>query len=86
MPIHIKNSEAERLLAEIKAATGKDTEAVILDLLRCERARLKAERGARARKIREATRELQKAWAEAEVIDPRSPEEILDYDERGLPR
>jgi hypothetical protein len=32
-----------------------------------------------------ATREMQRLWRESPAIDPRSPDEILGYDENGLP-
>jgi antitoxin VapB len=89
MSINIKNKEADRLLAELKDATGKGASELILELLRAERARL-AEAGPateeeRVRRALEATREMQRLWRESPVIDPRSPDEILGYDENGLP-
>jgi antitoxin VapB len=89
MSINIKNREADRLLAELKHATGKGASELILELLRAERARLVAAKPAaedeRVRRALEATREMQRLWRESPVIDPRSPDEILGYDENGLP-
>ncbi len=39
MSINIKNKEAERLLAELKARTGRGTTDLLLDLLRQEHER-----------------------------------------------
>ncbi len=39
MSINLKNREAEVLLAELKAATGKGTSQIVLELLRREAAR-----------------------------------------------
>jgi antitoxin VapB len=89
MSINVKNKEADRLLAELKSATGKGASELILELLRAERARLAAAEPAteaeRVRRAIEATREMQRLWRESPVIDPRSPDEILGYDENGLP-
>jgi antitoxin VapB len=83
--INIKNKEAERLLAEIKARTGKGTSAVVLDLLRREHTRLtRAQEGEVARALQEM-REFQQRWRSLPVIDPRPPEELVEYDENGLP-
>lgn len=89
MSINIKNQEADRLLDELKSATGKGASELILELLRAERARLAAAEPAteaeRVRRAIEATREMQRLWRESPVIDPRTPDEILGYDENGLP-
>jgi antitoxin VapB len=86
MAMHIGNDEVERLLAEIAARKAKDRIEVLLELLRAEQQRLAAGTDERLNRVRAATRELQTTLAGAEVVDPRSPDEILDYDERGLPR
>jgi antitoxin VapB len=86
MSINIKNKEAERLLAEIKAQTGKGASAVVVDLLRREHERLQAERQRGATEALESMRTLQENWSKLPVIDPRAPDEIWDYDDDGLPR
>jgi antitoxin VapB len=90
MSINIKNKEADRLLAELKSATGKGASEVVLDLLRREHARIAADQPSRPDKaeverILAVTREMQRLWRESPVIDPRTPDEILGYDENGLP-
>jgi antitoxin VapB len=90
MSINIKNKEADRLLAELKSATGKGASEVVLDLLRKEHAKITADQSPRPDKaeverILEVTREMQRLWRESPVIDPRTPDEILGYDENGLP-
>ena len=86
MSINIKNKEVERLLEEIKARTGKGTSAVMLDLLRRERERLNHHQEREIAEGLASMRKLQEEWRRLPVIDPRSPEEIWDYDENGLPR
>jgi len=90
MSINIKNKEADRLVTEIKKLTGKGASEVVLELLRAERARLEAgehaeEKEERVRRALEATREMQRLWQESPVVDPRPIDEILAYDENGLP-
>ena len=89
MSINIKNKEADRLLAELKKSTGKGASELILELLRAEQARLAARKPVaeeeRIKRALEATREVQRLWRESPVIDPRTPDEILGYDENGLP-
>jgi antitoxin VapB len=90
MSINIKNREADRLLAELKRTTGKGASELVLNLLRKEHARIARESRPRPDKaeverILAATREMQRLWRESPVIDPRTPDEILGYDENGLP-
>lgn len=85
MSINIKNKEAERLLAEIKQRTGKGTSQVVLDLLRAEHARLDE----KLRKQIADDLEWLKQWR-AKVMAERLPDappidEILQWDENGLP-
>ena len=83
MSINIKNREAEALLVELKAATGKGTTALLLDLLRAE-----AERSRRLRNLdarRERIREICREAAAKLPKDPPSPDEIIGYDEGGMP-
>jgi hypothetical protein len=90
MSINIKNKEADRLLAELKRTTGRGASELVLDLLRKEHARITRDRAAPAERaeverILAATREMQRLWRESPVIDTRTPDEILGYDENGLP-
>lgn len=84
MSINIKNREAETLLAEIKAATGKGTSRLVLDLLRKEADHLRKQReiGRRRRRIETISRRYIKRLP----ARPATPEEIVGYDEDGLPR
>jgi hypothetical protein len=86
MSINIKNKEAERLLGEIKARTGKGTSAVVLDLLRREHERLQTDEERKLAKALADDRELRERWNARPLVDPRPIEEILAYDENGLPK
>lgn len=83
MSINVKNREAEALLGEIKAATGKGTTELLLELLRAEAGRQRKARDIddRRRRIEEICRRYQARLPER----LETPEEIIGYDEDGLP-
>jgi antitoxin VapB len=84
MALSIKNAEAERLARELARATGESlTEAVT----RALRDRLVRETGrsANTEQWLNGIREIQREVAELPVVDAREPDEILGYDEHGLP-
>lgn len=82
MALSIKNDEADRLARELAAVTGESlTEAVVLALReRLGRQQRLAGPGMRARLAR-----LADELAELPTLDDRSAEEIIGYDEHGLP-
>ena len=83
MPISIKDPETDRLARALAAATGESlTEAIrraLQDRLDRETRRSRAGIGAEIRRIQERLSRLP-------VLDPRSAEEIVGYDDHGLPR
>lgn len=83
MALSIKHPEADRLARELTACTGETlTEAVVVAL----RERLTRERGrAHAPALREELAAVRHRCAALPIVDDRSAEEILGYDERGLP-
>lgn len=83
MALSIKNPEADQLARELAELTGESlTDAV----LRALRERLQRERGrAYPIPLREQLREIRERCSGYTVLDDRSDEEILGYDERGLP-
>ncbi|WP_029010293.1 type II toxin-antitoxin system VapB family antitoxin [Azospirillum halopraeferens] len=86
MSITIKNREADSLLAELKAATGKGASQLVLELLRREAQRLRARRVRSADDAEARMAQLHRELAARPVLDPRAPDDILDYDDSGLPR
>jgi antitoxin VapB len=83
MYLNIKNDEAHRLATELAQLTGETlTSAVTLAL----RERLARER--RRRKIDESVARLMKIGSRYAALPDtgRSPDEILGYDEHGLPK
>ena len=83
MPLNIRNPEAERLAAELARRTGESkTDAVIVALReRLERVR----RARRHRRLADELTDIAAHCASLPVRDGRSTDEILGYDDRGLP-
>lgn len=84
MALNIRNPETEQLAAELARLTGETkTEAVT------QAVRDRLERVKRARYQRSLADELDaigRQCAALPVLDPRTPDEILGYDENGIPR
>jgi antitoxin VapB len=85
MALSIKHPEADRLARELSQSTGEGITEAVITALRERLARLKGRRR-RGRPLTEELRAIGERVAAMPVLDPRSPDEILDYDERGLPR
>jgi antitoxin VapB len=84
MALNIKHSDADRLARELCAVTGETlTEAVIASL----RERLKREKQRRPKPstAAEILREARLRLSRVAVRDARSADELLGYDEKGLP-
>ncbi len=84
MALSIKHPEADRLARELAAATGESLTNAIVTALRerVERER----RRAPALRLSEELRAIRKRCSRLPVLDSRSADEILGYDETGLPR
>lgn len=83
MPISIKDPETDRLARALAAATGESlTEAI----RRALQDRLERETQRTARGIAAEVRRIQERLARLPVLDARSADEILGYDDHGLPR
>jgi antitoxin VapB len=84
MALNIRSRETEELAAELARLTGESkTEAVT------KAVRDRLERVKRSRQHRSLADELDaigRECAALPVLDARSPEEILGFDEHGLPR
>jgi antitoxin VapB len=82
MALSIKSDKADRLARRLAAETGESlTEAVEIAL----RERLDREQGRRAGSMRARLKRLAADVAAMQVTDGRSPEEIIGYDDAGLP-
>lgn len=82
MALSIKDPETDRLARALAAATGESLTDAIREAIRdrLERESRRARRG-----VGLEIRRIQERVARLPVLDPRSPDEILGYDEHGLP-
>ncbi len=83
MPLNIKHPDADRLARELATATGETlTEAVVNAL----RERLTQQRRRPTpRSVKDVLHEARLRLSRLPPRDPRTPDEILGYDDRGLP-
>ena len=84
MAISIKNLEVERLAREIADKTGESLTGAIQRALQERLDRLKRER--RSQIVVGQLQEILRRVDQLPVLDSRSPDQILGYDEEGLPR
>jgi len=84
MALSIKSIEAERLAREIASKTGESLTAAIQKALeeRLERLRSQSRSQILASQLEEILRRVDRL----PVLDERTADEILGYDEHGLPR
>lgn len=83
MALSIKSDEADRLARELAAETGETlTETVEIAL----RERLDREHSRHLASMRTRLRRLASDVAALGIADNRAPEEIIGYDDSGLPR
>jgi len=83
--LNIKDAEAHALAAELARRTGHSLTQVVKEALR---ERLERERSSprRTDRLVERAMELGRRISSRPVLDPRSPDEIIGYDDSGLPR
>ena len=85
MALSIKDPEADRLARELAAATGESLTEAVTKALR-ERLRVvRPDRRSEAEYLAEI-RKIVSDYNRRPVVDDRSPDEIIGYDENGLPR
>ena len=84
MAMSIKSLDVERLARELASKTGESLTGAIQKALEERLERLKTERQRQA--ILTPLEDILRRVDQLPVVDPRNPDEILGYDERGLPR
>jgi antitoxin VapB len=82
MALSIKTDEADRLARELAAETGETLTEAVTNALR---ERLDRIRSRNRIDIAERLNRLSLEYSSMPVVDDRTPEEIIGYDENGLP-
>jgi antitoxin VapB len=82
MALSIKTEAADRLARELAAATGETLTDAVTNALR---ERLDRVRSSTRMDIAERLNRLSLEYSAMPVADDRTPEEILGYDQNGLP-
>lgn len=83
MPLSIKDPEAERLARLLAERTGESLTVATRRALE-ERLRRVGAAGRRAALLEDLAASRRR-WSALPVLDPRSPDEIVGYDDHGLP-
>lgn len=83
MPISIKDRETDRLARELAKETGESITRAVTTALRERLARVR--RRSKGRRLADELDEIALRCAALPIRDERSAEEILGYDDRGLP-
>lgn len=84
MALNIRNTETEKLAEALAKLTGETKTEAVTQALRDRLARLRRERS--QRRLVDELDEIALHCARLPVRDSRTPDEILGYDEHGLPR
>jgi antitoxin VapB len=84
MPLSIRNSEVERLARSLSRLTGEGLTQTILEALRERHQRIRAAR--EQEQLFEDLRAIARRTAALPRLDDRSADEIIGYDENGLPK
>ncbi len=84
MPLSIKNDETERLARQVASETGESLTEAIQKALQERWERLKGRR--RSRVLAGQVEDLLRRVDALPTLDTRPEDEILGYDEHGMPR
>lgn len=84
MALNIRNPEAEELAVELASQTGETKTDALIKALRDRLYRVRRERSRRS--LVDELEGIAKHCASLPVLDARPADEILGYDEHGLPR
>lgn len=84
MALNIRNTETERLAAELAQLTGRTKTEAIAEAIRDRLERLQKERSGRS--LADQLDDIGRRCAKLPVLDKRPADEILGYDRHGIPR
>lgn len=83
MALNIRNPETEKLASELARITGETKTEAVTKALRDRLGRVRRERS--HRRLADELDAVARHCASLPVRDARTPEEIIAYDERGVP-
>ena len=83
MALNIRNAETERLAAELALMTGRTKTEAVSEAIRDRLERLRKERSGRS--LADELDDIGRRCARLPVRDGRPADEILGYDEHGVP-
>jgi antitoxin VapB len=83
MALNIRNSEAEKLAEALAKLTGETKTEAVTKALRDRLARVRRERS--RRRLADELDAIAQHCAALPVLDRRTADEIIGYDERGVP-
>lgn len=84
MALNIRSPEVEKLATELARATGESKTEAVAKALRDRLVRVRRERA--KRRLADELEAIAEHCASLPVLDRRRAEEILGYDDSGLPR
>jgi antitoxin VapB len=84
MALNIRNIEAEKLAAELARQTGETKTEAVIKALQDRLTRVRRERS--SRRLTDELEKIADHCASLPILDTRSADEILGYDEHGIPR
>ena len=84
MALSFKHPDVDRLAREVAARTGETLTTAVAIALKERLARLRGR--PRRRPLRDDLRDIARRCAALPTLDDRAADEILGYDDRGLPR
>jgi len=85
MPLSIKNAEADKLARELAERTGESITQAVITALR-ERLVREQRRDEAIDSLVDEVMDIGRHCAALPLLDARSPDEIIGYDEHGLPQ
>jgi antitoxin VapB len=84
MALNIRNAETERLVAELALLTGRTKTEAVNEAIRDRLERLRRERSGRS--LADELDDIGRRCAKLPVLDARPADEVVGYDEHGVPR
>jgi antitoxin VapB len=85
MALSLKDPETDRLARQVARLTGESLTETVRKAL-AERLEREQRKRGRKKRLADVLDEIALECARLPVLDPRSPDEIIGYDEDGLPR